>query len=55
MWGYVIQLVGVKKDSFFWPEHVFLKGCFSFKTEDLMLAWFLTDYIYHVSLEENYH
>ena len=29
--------------NFFWPEHVFLKGCFSFKIEDLVFAWFWPD------------
>ena len=32
--------------QFFWPEHMFLKGCFSFKTEDLVFAWFWPDCLY---------
>ena len=31
--------------KFFWPEHVFLIGGFSFKTEDLVFAWFCYLYI----------
>ena len=30
----------------FWPEHVLLDGCSSFKTEDLVLIWFLPDGLY---------
>ena len=32
--------------QFFLPEHVFLRGCFSFKTEDLVFAWFWRDCLY---------
>ena len=35
-----------RNDKCFWPEHVFLKGCFSFKTEDLVFAGFLPDCLY---------
>ena len=28
---------------FFWLEHMFLKGCLSCKTEDLVTAWFWPD------------
>ena len=34
--GKLFQIVGVKQDNVFWPEHVLLDGCFSFKTEDLV-------------------
>ena len=27
-------------DQFFWPEYIFLKGCFSSKMEDIAFAWF---------------
>ena len=27
----------------FWPEHVFLDGCFSFKTQDLVYIWSCPD------------
>ena len=30
----------------FWPEHGFLIVCFSFKTEDLVFAWFWPDCLY---------
>ena len=36
----LFQTIGVGYDKFFRPEHVLLKGCFSFKTEVLVLAWF---------------
>ena len=39
----LFQTIGVGYDKFFLPEHVFLKGCFSFKTEDLVFAWFWPD------------
>ena len=32
--------------QFFLPEHVFLRGCFSFKTEDLVFAWSWRDCLY---------
>ena len=32
--------------QFFLPEHVFLRGCFSFKTEDLVFAWPWRDCLY---------
>ena len=32
--------------QFFLPEQVFLIGCFSFKTEDLVFAWFWPDCLY---------
>ena len=32
--GKLFHTIDVLYDKFFWPEHVFLKGCFSFKTED---------------------
>ena len=41
--GRLLQTTGVRYDKHFWPEHVFLKGCFSFKTEDLVFAWFWPD------------
>ena len=44
--GKLFQTIGVRYDKFFWPEHVFLKGCFSFKTEDLVFAWFWPDCLY---------
>ena len=44
--GKLFQTIGIRQDKFFWPEHVFLKGCFSFKTEDLVFAWFWPDYLY---------
>ena len=34
--GKLFQTVGVKQDNMFWPEHVLLDGCFSFKMEDLV-------------------
>ena len=34
--GKLFQNVGVKQDNVFWPEHVLLDRCFSFKTEDLI-------------------
>ena len=43
--GKLFQTIGVRYDKFFWPEHVFLKGCFSFKT-DLVLTWFWPDCLY---------
>ena len=39
----LFRTIGGKYDKFFWSEHVFLKGCFSFKTEDLVFAWFWPD------------
>ena len=44
--GKLFQTTGVRYDKSFWPEHVFLKGCFSFKTEDLVFAWFWPDCLY---------
>ena len=44
--GKLFQTIGVRYDNFFWPEHVFLKGCFRFKTEDLVFAWFWPDCLY---------
>ena len=44
--GKLFQTIGVRWDKFFWPEHVFLKWCFSFKTEDLVFAWFWPDRLY---------
>ena len=32
--GKLFHTIDVLYDKFFWPEHVFLKACFSFKTED---------------------
>ena len=32
------KTIGVRYDKLFRPEHVFLKRCFSFKTEDLVCA-----------------
>ena len=32
--------------QFFLPEHVFLRGCSSFKTEDLVFAWSWRDCLY---------
>ena len=31
---------------FFWPQQVFLKGYFIFKTEDFIFAWFWQDCLY---------
>ena len=36
--GKIFQTICVGYDNFFRPEHVFLKGCFSFKTEVLVFA-----------------
>ena len=36
--GKLFQTVGVKQDNMFWPEHVLLDGCFSFKMEDLVFT-----------------
>ena len=44
--GKLFQTIGVRCDNFFSSEHVFLKGCFSFKTEDLVFAWFWLDCLY---------
>ena len=44
--GKLFQTIGVRNDKFFWPLHVFLKGCFSLKTEDLVFAWFWPDCLY---------
>ena len=30
----------------FWPEHMLLDGCFSFKMEDLVFIWFCPDGLY---------
>ena len=29
--GKLFQIVGVKKDNVFWPEHMLFDGCFNFK------------------------
>ena len=42
----LFQTIGARYDTFFWAEHVFLKQCFSFKTEDLEFAWFWPDCLY---------
>ena len=34
----LFQIIGVRYEQFFWPEHMFLKRCFSFKTKDLVFA-----------------
>ena len=44
--GKLFQTIGVRYDKFFWPEHMFLKECFSFKTDDLVFAWFWPDCLY---------
>ena len=44
--GKLFQTIGVRYDNFFWSEHVFLKECFSFKTENLAFAWFWPDCLY---------
>ena len=44
--GKLFQTIGVRYDKFFWPDHVFLKGCFSFRKEDLVFAWFWPDCLY---------
>ena len=44
----LFQTIGVRYDKFFWPEHVFLKECFSFKTEDLLVVLFWPDCL-HIS------
>ena len=44
--GKLFQTIGVRYDTSFWPEYVFFKRCFSFKTEDLILAWFWPDCLY---------
>ena len=36
----LFQMIGVKQDNVFWPKHVLLDGCFSFKTEDLIFSWY---------------
>ena len=46
--GQLFQTIGVRYNNFFWPEHMFLKGCFSLKTEDHIFAWFWPDCV-HVS------
>ena len=32
--------------NMFWPEHVLLDGCFSFKTKDVVFIWSCPDGIY---------
>ena len=44
--GKLCQTIDVRYDKFFRPEYVILKGCFSFKTEDLVFAWFWPDCLY---------
>ena len=43
-------------DKFFWPEHVSFKGCFSFKTEDLVFDWFFDQivYMYHENVKDKF-
>ena len=36
--GKLFQTIGVRYDKSILPEHVFLKECFCFKTEDLVFA-----------------
>ena len=38
--GKLFETISVGYGKFLWPEHVFLKGYFSFKTEDLILLDF---------------
>ena len=38
--GKLFQTIVVGYGKFFWSEHVFLKGCFNFKTEVLEFTWF---------------
>ena len=44
--GKLFETIRVRYDKCFWPEHVFLKGGLSFKTEDLVFAWFWPDCLY---------
>ena len=46
----LFQLIGARYSNFFLPKHVLLKGCFSFKTKDLVFDF---DKIFHM-YENNY-
>ena len=53
--GKRFQTIGVREDKLFWPEYVFLKGCFSFETKDLIFAWFdKITYMYHENIGDKF-
>ena len=44
--GKLSKTIGGRYHNFFLLDHVFLKGCFTFKIEDLVFAWFWPDCLY---------
>ena len=44
--GKLFQTIGVRCDKLFWPESVFLKGCFSFEVIYPVYAWSWPDCVY---------